>query len=325
MAAHSLGAALQNVMLAAHANGLASCWMCAPVFCSDVVREALGLPSHLIPHAIVTIGYPARPPRARERPARRSDRGAAGLTGRQPLEPVCDAELAQQAGGAAVLAAVASSRATSAGVSRSSPRPARSTTRHARPAALGQPTVSREAGLAEARLDARPAASSSSAFVPSAATVRRDDDRGTSATASSNALEVGWCDQRQIAGHDQEGCRRRLRLRACCACCSAPIQIARSGAPCRRLEAATPPRIGQQRLVFLSTLRRFGARRASRQQHPLDASTRAGRLRTPSSIARLRRSRSVGSSKPASRRLLPTGPLNGTAAQIRRARRLLLQ
>jgi F420 biosynthesis protein FbiB-like protein len=69
MAAHSLGAALQNVMLAAHANGLASCWMCAPVFCSDVVREALGLPSALIPHAIVTIGYPARPPRARERPS----------------------------------------------------------------------------------------------------------------------------------------------------------------------------------------------------------------------------------------------------------------
>jgi coenzyme F420-0:L-glutamate ligase/coenzyme F420-1:gamma-L-glutamate ligase len=68
MAAHSLGAALQNVMLAAHANGLASCWMCAPVFCSDVVRDALGLPHHLIPHAIVTIGYPARPPRARERP-----------------------------------------------------------------------------------------------------------------------------------------------------------------------------------------------------------------------------------------------------------------
>jgi coenzyme F420-0:L-glutamate ligase / coenzyme F420-1:gamma-L-glutamate ligase len=68
MAAHSLGAALQNVMLAAHANGLASCWMCAPVFCSDVVRDALGLPDHLVPHAIVTIGYPARPPRARERP-----------------------------------------------------------------------------------------------------------------------------------------------------------------------------------------------------------------------------------------------------------------
>jgi F420 biosynthesis protein FbiB-like protein len=68
MAAHSLGAALQNIMLAAHANGLASCWMCAPVFCSEVVRDALGLPDFLIPHAIVTIGYPIRPPRERERP-----------------------------------------------------------------------------------------------------------------------------------------------------------------------------------------------------------------------------------------------------------------
>jgi coenzyme F420-0:L-glutamate ligase/coenzyme F420-1:gamma-L-glutamate ligase len=68
MAAHSLGAALQNVMLAAHANGLASCWMCAPVFCSDVVRDALGLDAALIPHAIVTMGYPVQPPRDRPRP-----------------------------------------------------------------------------------------------------------------------------------------------------------------------------------------------------------------------------------------------------------------
>jgi F420 biosynthesis protein FbiB-like protein len=68
MAAHSLGAALQNVMLAAHANGLASCWMCAPVFCSEVVRDSLGLNAALIPHAIVTIGYPLQPPRDRPRP-----------------------------------------------------------------------------------------------------------------------------------------------------------------------------------------------------------------------------------------------------------------
>ncbi|MGE3271148.1 MAG: nitroreductase family protein [Chloroflexota bacterium] len=69
MAAHSLGAALQNIMLAAHANGLASCWMCAPVFCSDVVREALGLADGLFPHAIITMGYAARPPRPRTRPS----------------------------------------------------------------------------------------------------------------------------------------------------------------------------------------------------------------------------------------------------------------
>lgn len=68
MASHSLGAALQNIMLAAHANGLSSCWMCAPVFCSDVVRDALGLDDGLFPHAIVTIGYAAQPPRQRARP-----------------------------------------------------------------------------------------------------------------------------------------------------------------------------------------------------------------------------------------------------------------
>jgi coenzyme F420-0:L-glutamate ligase/coenzyme F420-1:gamma-L-glutamate ligase len=68
MAAHSLGAALQNIMLAAHTRGLASCWMCAPVFCPEVVRDALGLPRELIPHALLTIGYPAKPPPSRERP-----------------------------------------------------------------------------------------------------------------------------------------------------------------------------------------------------------------------------------------------------------------
>jgi len=68
MAAHSLGAALQNVMLAAHANGLASCWMCAPVFCPDVVRDAVGLDGALMPHALITIGYAARTPPTRQRP-----------------------------------------------------------------------------------------------------------------------------------------------------------------------------------------------------------------------------------------------------------------
>ena len=69
MAAHSLGAALQNIMLAAHARGLASCWMCAPVFCPEVVRDALGLPAELIPHALLTIGYGSRLPAERERPS----------------------------------------------------------------------------------------------------------------------------------------------------------------------------------------------------------------------------------------------------------------
>jgi F420 biosynthesis protein FbiB-like protein len=67
MAAHALGAALQNMMLTAHAHGLGSAWMCAPLFCPDTVRSALDLEDGWVPHALVTVGYPAResPPGAR--------------------------------------------------------------------------------------------------------------------------------------------------------------------------------------------------------------------------------------------------------------------
>lgn len=67
MAAHSLGAAAQNLMLTAHAHGVASCWMCAPLFCPDVVRAALELPPEIDPQALITLGYPASAPPARER------------------------------------------------------------------------------------------------------------------------------------------------------------------------------------------------------------------------------------------------------------------
>jgi coenzyme F420-0:L-glutamate ligase/coenzyme F420-1:gamma-L-glutamate ligase len=67
MAAHSLGAAAQNIMLTAHAHGLASCWMCAPLFCPDVVREALELPADVVPQALITLGYAADEPHVRER------------------------------------------------------------------------------------------------------------------------------------------------------------------------------------------------------------------------------------------------------------------
>jgi F420 biosynthesis protein FbiB-like protein len=67
MAAHSLGAAAQNVMLTAHAYGLASCWMCAPLFCPEVVREALELGPDVIPQALITLGYPALEPPPREK------------------------------------------------------------------------------------------------------------------------------------------------------------------------------------------------------------------------------------------------------------------
>ena len=62
MAAQSLAAALQNLLLAATACGLGACWYCAPLFCPDVVRKVLLLPDHYIPQALVTLGYPAETP-----------------------------------------------------------------------------------------------------------------------------------------------------------------------------------------------------------------------------------------------------------------------
>jgi F420 biosynthesis protein FbiB-like protein len=58
MAVQSTAMAGQNLLLAAHEVGLGACWMCAPLFCPDVVRQTLALPSDWQPQAIITIGYP---------------------------------------------------------------------------------------------------------------------------------------------------------------------------------------------------------------------------------------------------------------------------
>jgi F420 biosynthesis protein FbiB-like protein len=59
MAAQSAAMAGQNLLLAAHALGLGACWLCAPLFCPDVVRETLTLPDDWQPQGLVTAGYPA--------------------------------------------------------------------------------------------------------------------------------------------------------------------------------------------------------------------------------------------------------------------------
>ncbi len=59
MAAQSTALAVQNFLLAAYAEGLGACWLCAPLFCPDVVTRCLGLPSDWEPQALITIGYPA--------------------------------------------------------------------------------------------------------------------------------------------------------------------------------------------------------------------------------------------------------------------------
>lgn len=68
MAAQSAAMAGQNLLLAAHEAGLGACWMCAPLFCPDVVREVLRLPDDWQPQALLTLGYPAESREKTRRP-----------------------------------------------------------------------------------------------------------------------------------------------------------------------------------------------------------------------------------------------------------------
>lgn len=58
MGVQSVALACQNLLLAAHTCGLAACWMCAPIFCPELVQATLDLPATLEPQALLTIGYP---------------------------------------------------------------------------------------------------------------------------------------------------------------------------------------------------------------------------------------------------------------------------
>jgi len=68
MALLSLGAAVENLMLAATDAGLASCWVAAPIFCPETARDALELPNEWLPHALVLVGHPDPDYTPRERP-----------------------------------------------------------------------------------------------------------------------------------------------------------------------------------------------------------------------------------------------------------------
>ncbi len=67
MAGQAVAAAIQNLLLAATELGLGACWMCAPLFCPDVVIETLNLPHDWEPQALVTLGYPAPGEHAKRR------------------------------------------------------------------------------------------------------------------------------------------------------------------------------------------------------------------------------------------------------------------
>jgi coenzyme F420-0:L-glutamate ligase/coenzyme F420-1:gamma-L-glutamate ligase len=62
IAVQSVAAAIENMLLAAHGEGLGSCWFCAPLFCQDVVRKILKIPQYVDPQALITLGYPADRP-----------------------------------------------------------------------------------------------------------------------------------------------------------------------------------------------------------------------------------------------------------------------
>ena len=70
MAQQSVGAGMQNIMLATQALGLASYWISAPLFAPEAAREALDLPADFVAQAFVVLGYPAAgsEPKARSAP-----------------------------------------------------------------------------------------------------------------------------------------------------------------------------------------------------------------------------------------------------------------
>ena len=62
LAMQSLGAAIQNLLLAAYVKGLGACWFSAPSFCKENVRKVLGIPDEVEPEALITLGYPGEKP-----------------------------------------------------------------------------------------------------------------------------------------------------------------------------------------------------------------------------------------------------------------------
>ncbi|MCW1969043.1 MAG: nitroreductase family protein [Anaerolineae bacterium] len=67
MAGQAVACAVQNLLITAAATGLGACWMCAPLFCPDLVVSTLGLPADWEPQALITLGYPADTGRDRGR------------------------------------------------------------------------------------------------------------------------------------------------------------------------------------------------------------------------------------------------------------------
>jgi coenzyme F420-0:L-glutamate ligase/coenzyme F420-1:gamma-L-glutamate ligase len=70
MAAHSFGAALENLLLAASARGFGAYWLSAPLYAPEAVSEALALPEGWRAQACIAFGRPRADYAPFDRPTR---------------------------------------------------------------------------------------------------------------------------------------------------------------------------------------------------------------------------------------------------------------
>ena len=67
MAMQSVASTGLQLMLAAHAEGLGSVWVCSPLFVQETIQSVLELPKTWEPQAMFFLGYPKEIPEVREK------------------------------------------------------------------------------------------------------------------------------------------------------------------------------------------------------------------------------------------------------------------